>query len=52
MYAAALQRGFRLINVAPIPEAEAKYVHRLEALTLMEHHKIVDKVQNFLWKVQ
>ena len=33
-----------------IPEAEAKYMHRLR--TLMEHHKIVDKVQSFLQKVQ
>ena len=33
-----------------IPRAEAKYVHRLE--TLMDHHKMVEKVQRFLGQVQ
>ena len=32
-----------------IPRIEAKYVHRLE--TLMEHHKMVDKVQRFMGQV-
>ena len=33
-----------------ISEVKARYVHRPEALT--KHHKMVDKVQSFLRKVQ
>ena len=33
-----------------IPDAEAKYVHKLEAL--IEHHNMVDKVQRVLEQVQ
>ena len=33
-----------------IPQTEAKYINRLESL--MEHHKMVDKVQRYLGQVQ
>ena len=42
----AATRGLNIM----IPDAEAKYVHKLEAL--IEHHNMVDKVQRVLEQVQ